>query len=185
MHTLNFAPCVPPELIEYMDGVHDKVNIAFKVGHDLVGMFRDIRCAEWNTQIVTLFSSLQLTDDVILAALYLPEWNEFRSDFAVCKIISNQVVSITAPSANGDLLELDIEGVDFAVIASFTHLPGVAPRGKIAKPTPFVEWFTPSDIALEPAILYGQEPLPEPVIPVGYVDKEDKPRKPRAARKQR
>ena len=26
MHKLNLAPCVPPELFEYMDSVSDKVN---------------------------------------------------------------------------------------------------------------------------------------------------------------
>ena len=175
MHKLNLAPCVPPELFEYMDSVSDKVNIAFKVGHDLIGTFRDIRTAEYNTQIVTLFSSVQVADNLILAAIYLPEWNHDRSHFAVCTIVDNQVTSVKAPRKDHHLLELDLEEANLNVVAAFFWDYPVAQRGKMSTPIPCVQWFTPCDIEATTPIEYGREPLPEPIIPEGHEDKVNKP----------
>lgn len=142
---LGLPPVVPMALLTYIDQCSDKVNIAFKVGNDLVETFREIRTAAHNTQTVTLFSSLALTEMTTLAALYIPEWSYQHSQYAVARIVDNQVVEIYGPEKDELLFEIDVSSCNCKVVALFSSGHG----------EPRVKWFTPATFPTLQHIQHG------------------------------
>lgn len=134
MYLFNLHPVCPIVLLDYVDQVHDKVNVQLNIGVEPHSFFRDSRTSEHNTQVVTLFSAIPILPDVVIAALYLPEWNESRSEFALVKIVDHQIVSICAPDKGQHLMELEVEGLDHDLIAQFATSQG----------RPSITWYTPS-----------------------------------------
>lgn len=135
MYYFNLNPVCPIVLLDYVDQVHDKVNVQFNIGVDPHSFFRDSRTREHNTQVVTLYSAIRILPDVVVAALYLPEWNEAHSEFALVKIVDDQIVSICAPDKGQYLMELEVEGLDHDLVVQFARVQG--------KPT--IRWYTPNN----------------------------------------
>lgn len=145
MYYFNLHPVFPAELADYVDQVHDKVNVQLNIGVDPHSFYRDSRTREHNTQVVTLFSAIRILPDVVVAALYLPEWNESHSEFALAKIVDDNIVSICAPDKGQYLMDIAVAGLDHELVVKFGTSMG--------KPT--IRWYTPSNQEPSGAINYA------------------------------
>jgi hypothetical protein len=148
MYLFNLPPVCPIVLLDYVDQVHDKVNVQLNIGVEPHSLFRDSRAKETNTQVVTLYSAIRILPDVVVAALHLPEWNYDHSEFAIVRIVGDQIVSICAPDKCQLLMEIPVPNLDHDLVVKFGHV-GYEPT---------IMWYTPNNQEPIGAIRYALPP---------------------------